>query len=147
MTITLLTHKQRSSTDEDGKITVTVPIRMVKKGKTHILSAVDSAPMLFEQPEVKNNIVKALVTAFRWKSLLDSGEASSMRDIADKEKIGDNYVSRLLKLSLLAPDIVEAILNGKQPKTLDLVDMTTFMPMDWNEQRRKFGFPTIPNNK
>lgn len=147
MTVTLLTHKQRSRTDEDGKITVTVPIRMVKRGKTHILCAVDSAPMLFEQPEVKNNIVKALVTAFRWKALLDSGEASSMRDIGDKERLGDNYVSRLLKLTLLAPDIVEAILNGKQPKTLSLVDMLTFMPMEWHEQRRKFGFPTIPNKK
>lgn len=147
MTITLLPHKQRSRTDEDGKITVTVPIRMVKKGKTHILCAVDSTPMLFEQPEVRNNIVKAVVKAFRWKAMLDSGEASSMRDIGDKERLGDNYVSRLLKLTLLAPDIVEAILNGKQPKTLSLVDMLTFMPMEWHEQRRKFGFPTIPNKK
>lgn len=147
MTITLLPHKQRSRTDDDGKITVTVPIRMVKKGKTHILCAVDSTPMLFEQPEVRNNIVKAVVKAFRWKAMLDSGEASSMRDIGDKERLGDNYVSRLLKLTLLAPDIVEAILNGKQPKTLSLVDMLTFMPMEWHEQRRKFGFPTIPNKK
>ncbi len=147
MSITLLTHKQRSSTDEDGKITITVPIRMVKKGKTHILCAVGSAPMLFEQPEVKNNIVKALVTAFSWKARLDSGEASSMKDIGDKERLGDNYVSRLLKLTLLAPDIVEAILSGKQPKTLNLVDMLTFMPLEWQEQRRKFGFSIIPNKK
>lgn len=147
MTITLLTHLQRSNTDDDGKITVNVPIRMVRKGKTHILCAVDSAPMLFEQPEVKNNLVKALVTAFRWSGWLESGEALSMREIANKEKIGNSYVVRLLKLTLLAPDIVEAILNGKQPKTLDLIDMLTFMPIEWNEQRRKFGFPTIPNKK
>lgn len=147
MTITLLTHKQRSHTDEEGKITVTVPIRMVRRGKTHILCAVNSAPMLFERPEVKNNIVKALVTAFQWSAWLESGEVSCMKDIADKERIGTTYVTRLIKLTLLAPDIVEAILNGRQPKTLDLIDMTTFMPLEWNEQRRKFGFPTIPNHK
>lgn len=79
--------------------------------------------------------------------MLDSGEASSMRDIADKERLGDNYVSRLLKLTFLAPDIVEAILNGKQPKNLDLIDMLTFMPLEWGEQRHKFGFPSIPNHK
>lgn len=143
MSITLLTHKQHSRADEDGKITVTVPIRMVKKGKTHIICDVN-APTLFEQPEVRNNIVKALVTAFRWKALLDSGEAGSMKDIADKERLGDNYVSRLLKLTMLAPDIVEAILNGKQPKTLNLIDMLTFMPLEWQEQRRKFDFPELP---
>lgn len=143
MTFTLLTHKQRSSTDKDGKITVTVPIRMVRKGKTHILCAANASTP-FELPEVRSNIVKALVTAFRWKALLDSGEASSMKDIANKERLGDNYVSRLLKLTLLAPDIIEAILNGKQPKTLNLIDMLTFMPLDWSEQRRKFGFPDLP---
>lgn len=146
MTITLLTHKQRSHTDEDGKITVTIPIRMVKKGKTYILCDAN-APMIFEEPEVKNSIIKALITAFRWSKQLESGELLSMREIANKEKIGISYVARLLRLTLLAPDIVEAILNGKQPKTLDLIDMTTFMPLEWNEQRRKFGFPTIPNNK
>jgi len=147
MTFTLLTHKQRSSTDKDGRITVTVPIHVVRRGRTHILCAVDSAPMLFEQPEVKNSLLKALVTAFRWSAWLESGEVSCMKDIADKERIGTTYVTRLIKLTLLAPDIVEAILNGKQPKTLDLIDMTTFMPLEWGEQRRKFGFPTTPNSK
>lgn len=147
MTFTLLTHKQRSHTDKDGKITVTIPIRMVRKGKTHILCAVNSAPMLFDRPEVKNNIVKAVVTAFRWSDWLESGTMGCMKDIADKERIGTTYVTRLIKLTLLAPDIVAAILNGKQPKTLDLIDMTTFMPLEWDEQRRKFGFPTIPTTQ
>ena len=143
MTITLLTHQQRSMNDEDGRIHVTVPIRMVRKGRT-IIKVMENAPMIFEQPLIKNNIIKALTTAFRWKAMIDSGAVSSMRDIAAKENIGMSYVGRMLRLTLLAPDIIEAILNGRQPKTLDLIDMLTFLPLEWSEQRLKLGFPEIP---
>lgn len=60
-------------------------------------------------------MVKALARAFRWRELLENGEYSTIREIAAAEKINESYVSRVLRLTLLAPPVVEAILAGRQP--------------------------------
>ena len=60
-------------------------------------------------------MVKAIARAFRWRDMLESGEYATIREIADAEKINESYVGRVLRLTLLAPDIVEAILGGRQP--------------------------------
>ena len=64
---------------------------------------------------VDNAMVKAIARAFRWRDMLESGEYATIREIADAEKINESYVGRVLRLTLLAPDIVEAILDGRQP--------------------------------
>jgi hypothetical protein len=141
MTVDILTDKQSIHSDSDGRIHIMVPIRMVRRGRTHIITTGAESPMLFEPPLVRNNMINTIAKAFVWSEMLADGRFASMRDIAAKEKIKISYVARLLKLTLLAPDIVEAILNGRQPKTLILADMCTFVPLEWSEQRRKYGFP------
>jgi hypothetical protein len=73
--------------------------------------------------------------AHRWNRMLEAGRYRSAQEIADAEKIGRSFVSRLLRLTLLAPDIQEAILYGRQPKGMQLEELTRAMPAEWNEQR------------
>jgi hypothetical protein len=84
-------------------------------------------------------MVKALAQAFRWKRMLDTGRRGSISEIAAKEKIDRNYAGSILRLTLLAPDIVEAILNGRQPSSLLLSDLLHPFPLEWNRQRQQFS--------
>ena len=79
-------------------------------------------------------MVKAIARAFRWREMLESGEYSTIREIAAAEKISESYVGRVLRLTLLAPDIVEAILGGQQPAGLQLDRLLRRFPVGWREQ-------------
>ena len=80
-------------------------------------------------------LVKALTRAWRWQRMLDDGVYASVSDIGDAENISKSYVSRILRLALLAPDIVEAILAGKTNQTLMLERLERLLPASWDEQR------------
>lgn len=89
-------------------------------------------------------LIKALSRAYRWQKLPDDGIYGSIAEMADKERINRSYLSRTIRLSLLAPDIVEAILNGTQPATLQLADLEGPFPIDWEQQRAALGFCAKP---
>lgn len=89
-------------------------------------------------------MLKSLVHAHRWLRLLESGKVSTMKELAEQEKLNDSYISRILRLTLLAPDIVDAILDGRQPATLTLADLMEPFPMAWDEQRVRWGFSELP---
>ena len=80
-------------------------------------------------------MVKAIARAFRWRELLENGTHATAAEIAVAEKINASYVGRVLRLTLLAPDIVEAILGGRQPADLQLEDLLRRLPMLWEAQR------------
>lgn len=80
-------------------------------------------------------LIKALARAFRWRRMLETGTASSVSDIARQEKVTTSYVSRVLRLTLLAPDIVEAILEGRQPPGMTLPTLMQPFPMEWERQQ------------
>jgi hypothetical protein len=84
-------------------------------------------------------MVKALARAFRWKRMLESGQVVSISEIATKEKIDRGYVGSILRLTLLAPDIVEDILDGRQPSTLGLPCLLKPFPLEWDLQRKAFA--------
>ncbi|MBR9971185.1 hypothetical protein [Magnetospirillum sulfuroxidans] len=81
---------------------------------------------------------RAVARAFRWRRQLESGRHTSINELAKADKIDRGYVSKVLRLTLLAPDIVEAILAGRQPKGLKLADLLEPFPVGWAEQRRAF---------
>jgi hypothetical protein len=83
-------------------------------------------------------IIRALARARRRQRLLDDGTYANILELATKEKIDKSYVSRTLRLMLLAPDIVEAILDGRQPQSLLLDDLEGGFPVEWELQRRCF---------
>jgi hypothetical protein len=80
-------------------------------------------------------MVKALARAFRWKRMLDDGRYASISEIAAAEKIDRGYVGSILRLTLLAPDIVEMILDGRQPDGLGLPALLEPFPSEWGQQR------------
>ena len=81
-------------------------------------------------------MVKALARAFRWRKMLDEGVHATLEDLARAKDVNATYVSRVLRLTLLAPDIVEAILDGRQPAGLQLDDLLEGFPLEWVGQRQ-----------
>jgi hypothetical protein len=88
-----------------------------------------------QPPHADSTLVKALGRAFRWKRMLESGEFATVKELAEREKLGFSYMTRVLRLSLLAPDIVEAILEGRQPQEMKLADLLEPFSMEWKRQQ------------
>jgi hypothetical protein len=80
-------------------------------------------------------LVKAVARAFRWRRMLEIGRFATINELAAAEKINSSYVSRVLRLTLLAPHIVEAILDGRQPEGMTLPSLMQPFPVDWGQQR------------
>jgi hypothetical protein len=85
--------------------------------------------------QVDNAMVKALARAFRWQEMLESGAYSTVIEIAIKKQINESYISRVLRLTLLAPEIVEAIIAGRQSPQMTLATLMNRMPISWCDQR------------
>ena len=83
-----------------------------------------------------STLVKALARAFRWKRMLESGEFATIAELVEREGIAPSYMTRVLRLTLLAPDIVEAILDGKPGPVVTLAKLMEPPALGWDEQRR-----------
>lgn len=112
-------------------ITIQVPFRVVKRGGRKEMHLPDGAATA-RKPD--NTLVKALARAFRWKRMLDSGEYATIADLAEHEGIAQSYMTRVMRLTLLAPDIVEAILDGKQGPEVTLSRALEPYPLIWQHQ-------------
>ena len=86
------------------------------------------------KPRPDETLIRALVRVHRWKRLLEDGKYRSAGELAEADGVTRSFVNRLLRLTLLAPDIVEAILEGRQPKGLQLEELTRSLPSKWEEQ-------------
>jgi hypothetical protein len=82
---------------------------------------------------------KALARGFRWRNLLETGVYGTIEEIAAAEKINSSYVSRLLRMTLFAPDIVDAILDGRQPTEMTLAVAMRPVALAWREQMLRIG--------
>jgi hypothetical protein len=87
-------------------------------------------------------MVKALARAFRWRKMLDTGAYGTLVELARAKRLPPSYVSGILRLTLLAPEIVEAILDGRQPAELRLDDLLKGFPLEWGWQRNVVAPPT-----
>lgn len=125
-----------------GALTVTVPMTFRKRGGRKLVIAPNGADAwALPRARIDNTMVKALARAHRWKKLLDSGRFQTVQDLAEAEKINPSYIARVLRLTLLAPDIVEAILDGRQPPGLQLDDLLVPFPVEWVKQRTNILAP------
>ena len=105
-----------------------------RSGQKMIIAPDGSDAWTPAKPRPDETLVRALVRAHRWNRMLEQGRYRSIAEIAEAEKIDRAYVSRLLNLTLLAPDIQEAILEGRQPKAMQLEELTQPMPEVWGKQ-------------
>ena len=113
-------------------ITVRVPLKLRRQGsRKTIVTPAGTLPM---PARVDITLVKALARAFRWRKLLEAGVYGTIAELAKAEKINPSYVSRVLRLTLLAPEIVEAILDGRQPDRLGLPQLVAGFAEAWTEQ-------------
>lgn len=124
----------------DGKIiTIRIPMTFKRQGGRKVIIAPSGgdawAPA---KPRRDETLIRALARAHRWKRMLEDGSNVSINALANVENINRAYVCRLLNLTLLAPDVVRSILDGKQPKGMQLEELTRAMPMDWQEHRTLF---------
>jgi hypothetical protein len=92
------------------------------------------------KPRPDKTLIRALARAHRWKRLLEAGSYRSAAEVAEAESVTRSFVNRLLRLTLLAPDVQEAILDGRQPKRMQLEELTRATPSDWNEQKTRLQF-------
>jgi hypothetical protein len=125
----------------DGRtITVRVPIAIRKRGGRKVVlspgGTPDSAALVCQRPD--NAMIKAVARAFRWRELLENGTHATITDLARAEQIDHSYVGRILRLTLLAPEIVEAVLSGRQSETMTIATLSLAFPLLWEEQRRSF---------
>lgn len=116
-------------------LTVRVPFSIKKRGGRKLFIAPDGAPWSPPHGRIDNTLVKAIARAHRWKRLLEGGQYASIADLAAAEKINESYLCRVLRLTLLAPNIVEAILDGRQPPGMQLEPLLRPIPVGWNIQR------------
>src|ERR687891_2428929 len=95
-------------------LVVRIPMRFQRRGGRKRIVAPDGSELApTSKPQPDSTLVKALARAWRWQRMLDDGVYASVSDIGDAENISKSYVSRILRLALLAPDIVDAILEGR----------------------------------
>jgi hypothetical protein len=126
---------------DDGRtLTVRVPMTFAKRGgRKSVISPDGVSTVPSSRPRVDSALVKALARAFRWRKLLEAGVYATIDEMAAAEKINASYVSRVLRLTLLAPDIVEAILDGRQPADMTLAALMKPFPVGWGEERDTLG--------
>lgn len=122
-------------------LTLHVPFRIVKRGgRKEMQLPVGVAP----PRRTNNTLVKALARAFRWKRMLETGEFVTIAELAEREGIAPSYLTRVLRLTLIAPDIVEALLDGKHAPTVTLARVLEPFPVAWDTQ---FGSLAEPGKR
>lgn len=109
-------------------VTVHVPFRFAKRGGRKEMVLPAGAPV---QREIDNTLVKALARAFRWKRMLETGEFATIAELAERERMAPSYLTRVLRLTLLAPDVVAAILDGTQGVKVTLARLLDGVPAKW----------------
>jgi hypothetical protein len=110
------------------------PFAIRKRGGRKLILAPGGATAAPDRLRVDNAMVKALARAFRWRKLLETGVHGTIEEIAEAEKINASHVSRILRLTLLAPQIVEEILDGRQPERMTLAILMEPFSNAWSEQ-------------
>jgi hypothetical protein len=103
----------------------------VRGGRKTILSDAVPAP---PRPRIDNALLKALARAHRWRRMIESGEYASITDLAKAEGVNQSYACRVLRLSLLAPSLVTAIIDGRHDSDVMLKQLLKLLPVRWEEQ-------------
>lgn len=115
-------------------LSVHIPFRIAKRGGRTEVQMPPGAPV--QRSRIDNTMVKALARAFRWQRMLEDSTHATILDLARAEKINPSYVSRVLRLTLLAPEMVETILDGRQLEELTMAQLLEPFPVEWKEKAK-----------
>jgi hypothetical protein len=122
---------------EGTTLVVRIPMRFQRRGGRKRIVAADGSELApSAKPQPDGTLVKALARAHRWQGMLEEGRFASVRELAEAERVSLSYISRILRLTLLAPEIVERILDGcPAPQLAELMQP---FPAAWEQQRSQF---------
>ena len=140
-----MTRKLTITVADNGNLQIHIPMLIRRmRGRKMVIApeALDGQIPGAAQP-IQVAVIQALARALSWAEVLESGQVKSISELARNLEVDGSYVTRILKLTTLAPDIVEAIINGEEPDGLSLARLTRAFPEEWSEQRRFFG---VENN-
>jgi hypothetical protein len=126
-------------TRENDGLRIRVPMALRRRGGRKEIVISQCLPRRRRAtPQAHSALVLAIIRGHRWKELLQSGRYASIDALAARMGVDSSYVGRHLNLTLLAPDIVEAIILGQEPDGLSLEKLCR-LPAEWEEQRGAVG--------
>lgn len=132
----------------DGRLTLSVPIQFKRRAGRKQITLPNGKPGEPRPWGVAPTALQlALARGHRWLAMLESGQVSSLREIAAQEGVDNSYVSRIMNLTVLAPDIVEAILDDTLPDHLTLFDIAVDPPALWEGQRAWLGLAVTASSE
>lgn len=130
----------------ENTVRFTIPMQFKRRSSRKMIVGPDGKTikaMASNASKADQTFVNALAKAFRWQTMLEDGTYASPKELAQREGMDITHLYRVMRLTLLAPDIIEAVLKGKQPRTLTLQNVIRGFPISWAQQRQKFGFDNI----
>jgi hypothetical protein len=127
-----------------SSVTVVVPMTIRRRGGRKQIIGPDGVPVRFGGGAVAETrgdpvMVKAVARAFRWRRMLEERQCGSLRELAKAERVDRGFMGKILQLTLLAPDLVEAILDGRHPEQMALAMLRESVPVAWEKQRVAVG--------
>jgi hypothetical protein len=128
--------------DDGRRVSVRVPMKMKRRGGRKMIIVPEGlADIAQSKSDCNQSLARAIARAHLWQEMLHSGKVTSISELAKRLGLDRSFVARLMRLSLLAPDIVEAILFGDEPSGTTYAGLSSgAIPDDWGKQRRKWGF-------
>ena len=124
---------------QDIDFSTHVPMNFRRRGGKSVMVMPDgSRAVQRREVTIDNSMIKVIARGFRWQRMLEDGDYTTLGDLAKAENLNPTYISRLVRLALLAPDIVEAIMVGLQPAHLTMKDLMGPFPAEWAKQRAWF---------
>jgi hypothetical protein len=127
---------------EGNSLVINVPMKFKRRGgRKEIIVPEGLKSSAAQRLDAQESLLTALAKAHLWKDLLDSGKILSISELAQRLGLDQSYIARTLRLSYLAPDIIEDIARGNEPSGLSLAKLHKGIPLLWEEQRMRFAFP------
>ncbi|MBR1216209.1 hypothetical protein [Bradyrhizobium sp. JYMT SZCCT0180] len=126
---------------------ISIPVAFMQRGgRKQIIVPAGADNWQPTATRLANSLIKAVAKAHHWRRLIETGKYDSAAELSKAEGINESYLCRILRLTLLAPDIIEAILDGRQPRTLELQSLLKPLPPDWGAQRKRLALskPWVP---
>lgn len=126
-------------------VSVRIPMKMRRRGGRKVILVPDGLQnACAAKSDCNIPLAAAVARAHQWHELFLTGRFSTIADLAEKVGVDKSFVTRLMRLALLAPDIVDAIMDGREPDGLTFKDLTVKpVPLSWQEQRKLWGFDEI----
>ncbi|MBI3479732.1 MAG: LacI family transcriptional regulator [Nitrosomonadales bacterium] len=115
----------------DGKLTLNIPIQIRRRGGCKRITLPNGEAGTPHKPLAPTAMQLALARGHRWLAMLESGEVSTMRELATREGVDNSYVSRMINLTMLSPYVIAAILDDTLPDNFTLLELAADPPLVW----------------